>query len=166
MTKDIEVSKPQCLWWWPSEFLSVIDIALFIIFRLIFLQCEKRRFASIVHSCWRSCYVLRRGKFICKTVMWYLANNSIDRHLDWTKFAPRDLTAGGRVTGMSFLSQCVQICEWNCLIMAKSCVLLVCGKTTPVFLMVSYRYFIYLIGPMVMIMSINVMDSASSGSTT
>ena len=49
--------------------------------------------------------------------------------------------------------------------MAKSCVLLFCGKTTPVFLMVSDRYFIsYLIGPMVMIMSMNVRDSASSGS--
>mgnify|MGYP001797999697 CR=1 FL=1 len=48
--------------------------------------------------------------------------------------------------------------------MAKSCVLLFCGKTTPVFLMAFDRYLIYLVGPMVMIMSINVRDSASSGS--
>ena len=43
--------------------------------------------------------------------------------------------------------------------MAKSCVLLFCGKTTAVFLMVSDRYFIYLIGPMVMIMSINMLGT-------
>ena len=48
--------------------------------------------------------------------------------------------------------------------MAKSCVLLSCGKTTPVFLVVSDGYFIYLIGPMVMVMSINVRDLASSES--